>query len=237
MSLLAQNSISHFNPAGKTVFLQMKPEEKSFSIGRPGTVVITLAAIFLLVVLLLVFILKDSGLDEEVFSGLSGHITPARTRFFKDISFLGNHRFLIPANLLLIAYLIIKKNYWWAIGVTVVALSSLGIMSLLKNLIGLHRPSMPLVDGITNYGFPSGHSFMSVAFYGFLIVIAEKFIGNKTQRWVIVSFLTLLILLIGFSRIYLRVHYTTDVIAGWSAGILWFAISLFFLERIKTRRA
>lgn len=214
----------------------MKAEQPSFNITRLTFVIIVLAAIFLLAVVLLVFVFNNDQVDEKIFMGLSDHITPARTSLLKDISFLGNHRFLIPANLILIAYFLFKKNYWWAIRTAAVALSSLGIMSLLKNLIQRVRPPMPIVNGITNYGFPSGHAFMSIAFYGLLIVIAVRFISNKTQRWVIISFLVILILLIGFSRIYLRVHYTTDVIAGWSVGILWMTACLFILEKIKTGR-
>lgn len=214
----------------------MKAEETSFKIGRPAIALIVTAAIFLLAVIMVVFVLGNDQLDKKIFTILSDHITASRTGLLKDISFLGNHRFLIPANLILITYFLIKKKYWWAIGVAIVALSSLGIMSLLKNLIQRVRPPEPIVDGITNYGFPSGHALMSIAFYGLLIVIAVQFITNKIQRWVIISFLVILILLIGFNRIYLRVHYTTDVIAGWSVGILWMIACLFILEKIKTGR-
>lgn len=214
----------------------MKAEETSFKIGRLVIALIITAAIFLLAVILVVFVLDNDELDKKIFTTLSDHITATRTRLLKDISFLGNHRFLIPANLILIVFFLISKNYWWAIRVTVVALSSLGLMSLLKNLIQRVRPPEPMVDGITNYGFPSGHALMSIAFYGLLIVIAIHFIYDKIQRWIIISFLIILILLIGFSRIYLRVHYTTDVIAGWSVGVLWLVTCLFFLEKIKTRK-
>jgi undecaprenyl-diphosphatase len=145
---------------------------------------------------------------------------------------LGNHRFLVPANLLLIAYFIIIKNKWWAIRVGGVALSSLGLMSVLKNLIQRDRPAMPLVDGITNYGFPSGHALMSVAFFGLLIMWTAETIKKKAQKNLIIGFCIFLVVVIGFTRIYLRVHYTTDVIAGWCAGIIWLGISVLLIEKL-----
>ena len=153
----------------------------------------------------------------------------------KAVSFLGNHIFLIPANLLFIAYLIFRKNKWEAITAGVVALSSLVLMSLLKNLIQRHRPASPLVEGITNFSFPSGHAFMSVAFYGLLVWWALSSIKNKWQQRILISFLLFLIFIIGFSRIYLRVHYTTDVVAGFCMGTIWLIISLIIMDTIQAR--
>lgn len=214
----------------------MRPEETSFRIDKPATIIVILATVVLLGILLFVFVFNNHWLDEEMFGILSDTISPSRTRIFKDISFLGSHRFLIPANLILIAIFIIKKYYWWAFRVGMVSLSSLGLMSLLKNLVQRNRPSMPLVDGITNFGFPSGHAFMSVAFFGILIVWAKESVTGKLHQTLIILFYIIMVLLIGFTRIYLRVHYTSDVIAGWSTGILWLVTCLFLLDRIKDKR-
>ena len=108
-------------------------------------------------------------------------------------------------------------------------------MSLLKTLIHRHRPAEPLVDGITNFSFPSGHAFMSVAFYGLLAYRAAVIIKKRKQRQLIIIFFMLFILAVSFTRIYLRVHYTTDIIAGLSVGTAWLILSLAALEKIQAK--
>lgn len=124
-----------------------------------------------------------------------------------------------------------------AIRTGTVLLSSLLVMSLLKSLIKRQRPPDPLVDGITNYSFPSGHAFMSVAFYGLLIWYATIYIRTKWLQRVVIFLLLLLIAAIGFSRIYLRVHYATDVIAGICLGFVWLDFCLWFIDNKQTSRS
>lgn len=180
-----------------------------------------------------VLIAGNTSPDEKIFNAIAPYITDARTNFMKCVSFLGNHKFLIPANLLFIAFLIVRGGKSDAIAAGAIALSSLGSMSLLKNMVGRHRPPAPLVDGITNFSFPSGHAFMSVVFYGLLVWWAVRFARNRVVKISTVIFLSLLILLISFSRIYLRVHYTTDVVAGLCAGICWLWFCLWLTNKIK----
>jgi undecaprenyl-diphosphatase len=147
------------------------------------------------------------------------------------ISLLAKHSFLIPVIFLLIAFFLIKNNKRMAIRTSFVLLSSLLLMSLLKRLIQRQRPPDPLVDGITNYSFPSGHAFMGVAFYGLLIWYASVYISNKWLRRMVIVSLLLIIASIGFSRIYLRVHYATDVIAGVCIGFVWLDFCLWFIDK------
>lgn len=189
------------------------------------------ALLTLIFVIWLVFIANNTRPDEVVFELVSPYTNGDRTEWMKKISFLGNHQFLIPANLLLIAFFVYVKKHKDALLVAVVALSSLGLMSLLKNMIRRYRPSSPLVDGITNFSFPSGHALMSVAFYGLLSIYAVKRIHNPVIKASILLLLFAIILLIGFSRVYLRVHYTTDVIAGFSIGTCWMLFCFWLLNK------
>lgn len=197
---------------------------------------------FLLVLLPALFIswLVFSGnshtVDEGVFENVSPYTTPERTQLMLLVSFLGKHSFLIPANVLLLLLFIFTKNRKAAITVAIVSLSSVTVMSLLKRTFQRHRPAGPLVDGITNFSFPSGHAFMSVAFYGLLIWWASVSIQNKWLRWSFTALLCLIILTIGFSRIYLRVHYTTDVLAGFFFGAAWLMISFFLADKLERSR-
>ncbi|MDZ4793718.1 MAG: phosphatase PAP2 family protein [Bacteroidota bacterium] len=189
-------------------------------------------ALFLVVFLVwVVFIYGRNSFDQSAFLLIGPYTTETRTALMRFISFLGKHTFLIPAIILLIGFFLYRKNKWMAIRTTTVLLSSLLLMSLLKTLIKRKRPPDPLVEGITNFSFPSGHAFMSVAFYGLLIWFSSVYIRDKWTRRIITFFLLLIIAGIGFSRIYLRVHYATDVIAGICFGFLWLDFCLWFIDK------
>lgn len=178
-----------------------------------------------------VFVQKSRALDETLLQSIAPYIRSGRTAFMKAATFLGNHKFLVPANLLLIGILFFRKEKGMALTVFIVAISSLLLKLGLKELFQRPRPADPLVEGITNYSFPSGHALMSIAFYGLLIWMAGKYIKNRSLRIGLIVFLVLLIGLIGFSRLYLRVHYPSDVIAGYCIGILWLWCCLLVTRR------
>jgi len=208
---------------------------KTIIVKTSAYLLIALAILFITIITCFIFIYYKGSMDQYVFEAIRPHITNARTDIMIFISFFGNSLFLIPANLLLIIFYIFKKNRWLAVTVFSIALSSLSIMSILKNLIKRSRPDSPLVQGITNFSLPSGHAIMSVTFFGLLIWLEVIHITNKWIRGIVVSFLSILILLICFSRIYLRVHYTTDVIAGLAMGLFWLIVCLWIINRIELR--
>jgi membrane-associated phospholipid phosphatase len=181
-----------------------------------------------------VFHLRDTELDFRVFNYLSQHVNETNNSIMQGITFLGKHEFLIPANLFLIFYfLVVKKHKWYSIKVPAIALSSLALMFLLKNLFGRERPLTPLLEEARGLSFPSGHALMSVTFYGLIIYIIWQTVRNEKLRLGLTVAMILLILLIGFSRIYLRVHYTTDVIAGFCMGFLWLVLSIWVIDRFE----
>lgn len=184
------------------------------------------AALLFLTVVILVFVRHNTLPDDTVFAFIGPYRSTGFTDIMNFISFYGNHNFLVPANLLLVIYFFVKKNKQLALLTLLIALSSLGLMSLIKNLVERHRPDAPLVAGVTNYSFPSGHAFMSVAFYGLLIWLALTYMTNQWKQRLFILFLLVLMLTIGFSRIYLRLHYTTDVVAGFCLGTIWLLLLL-----------
>lgn len=202
-----------------------------YKTGYRDTMLVSAAFLIPLFMTWTVFISGSSMIDDKAFAVIAPVISPSLTEFVKAVTFLGTHDFLIPANLVLIAFLIYRKKNKLAWHTAVIALSSLGLMSLLKNLFRRKRPDHPMVEGVTNYSFPSGHAFMSVAFFGLLIWLTIKYIKDKKTRIAIIVILSLLILLIGYSRIYLRLHYATDVIAGFGMGICWLYTCLYLLNR------
>jgi membrane-associated phospholipid phosphatase len=181
-----------------------------------------------------IFVLKDENFDYRVFDFLKSYVSERNNDIMLFITFLGKHGFLIPANIaLIIFFLFIKKHRWYTIKVPAIALSSLALMIVLKNLFGRNRPDIPLLQEAKGLSFPSGHALMSVTFYGLLIYIIWNTVKTPWLKWTISGLLLLLIFLIGFSRIYLRVHYPSDVLAGFATGFLWLVIAIFTVKRIE----
>ena len=201
-------------------------------------VLITLAA-FSAIIALIVFsirkpIRKHKPTDMLIFDKIKPHVNAVNNRIMLFITFLGKHQFLIPANLFLISYfLLVKKQNWFSIRVITIAISSLVLMLLLKQLFQRKRPLSPLLKAAKGLSFPSGHAIMAVTFYGLLIYILQHSITIDWLKWFATILVVALIISIGFSRIYLRVHYASDVAAGFIIGILWLLISLAVLKWLE----
>ena len=181
-----------------------------------------------------VFVLEKTEFDARAFEALGGYVNPLNNEVMHFFTFLGTHYFLIPANLVLVGwFLFVRPHKWYSIKVPAIAISSLIIMLLLKEFFGRDRPLIPLLETARGFSFPSGHAFMSTTFYGLLAYLAWQHIPNRVLRLALGTALWLLILIIGLSRIYLRVHYTSDVLAGLSLGIVWLMISLTAIRQIE----
>ena len=116
--------------------------------------------------------------------------------------------------------------------------ANLGISTLLnqilKYIVQRPRPTEFRIIDESGYSFPSGHSMVSAAFYGFLIYLIYKNVKNKYLKWTLITMLSILIISIGTSRIYLGVHYTSDVLAGFLISISYliiFTTSITFFEK------
>ena len=184
----------------------------------------------------MVFVHQRTDFDESVFDLVKPYITSARTSFMLFITFLGKHNFLIPFNFLLIGYFIYKKRKWFAIRIAALSLSSLLLKIILKVSFQRERPPTPVVEKVSGYSFPSGHALIGIVFYGLLVYVVWHEVKIKWLRYLLSGVLFMLILLISFSRIYLRVHYASDVIAGLSIGFIWLILSLLVIGRIEKGR-
>ena len=134
----------------------------------------------------------------------------------KFITNFGGAFFLIFLSLFL---LIVIKNKKIGLLINLNLLISASINFTLKNILQRERPTEFRLIDEKGYSFPSGHSMVSMAYYGFLIYLIYKYVKNKKLKYILISGLILLIILIGTSRIYLGVHYTSDVIAGFLVSI------------------
>lgn len=195
-----------------------------------------IASLFVFVIIsLMVFAVHYYWIDNWVLASVNQTANNTITQFMRFITFYGNHTFLVPANLLVIVVLLYYKQKKWATANAIAALAGVGIMSILKKIFARHRPSHPLVEGISNFSFPSGHAMMSFLFYGMLILLCLQFLNKKAYKTVAIFLLVTIILLIGLSRLWLRVHFITDVLAGYAMGLCWLSVSILLSEKIWSR--
>ena len=145
------------------------------------------------------------------------------------VTFLGTGSFLIPSYMLIIIYLLRKNCSTHAWLVAVMAISGLLLGWVLKELFHRSRPLFPLVSGAGGYSFPSGHALGGFIFSGVLICLVWQTERKTHHKWMFVTLITALGAMIGLSRIYLHVHYATDVMGSLLVTLIWFSLlNLFF---------
>ncbi|RLG10216.1 hypothetical protein DRN73_08395 [Candidatus Pacearchaeota archaeon] len=106
------------------------------------------------------------------------------------------------------------------------------LKAFVKDLIQRPRPISSLIP-VSGYSFPSGHALISIIFFTSLIYFFKDNIKNKNLRYTFITINILLFLLIGFSRIYLNVHWFSDVLGGFLLGLFWIGFSILFFKIIK----
>jgi membrane-associated phospholipid phosphatase len=215
--------------------VQKKSWLSIFTIELLFTLLLLLALIVFIYAARMVFVVERSDLDETIFNAVAPHTSTGMTRFMSFITFLGKHTLLIPLNIVLIAFFLYKKHKWFAIRITTLSLSSVSLSFSLKAFFQRERPDLQLIGNVGGYSFPSGHALISAVFYGLFVYIIWHEVKHKALRIFLVITLILLILLISFSRIYLRVHYPSDVIAGLCVGFIWLVISIRVIHRIEKK--
>lgn len=173
------------------------------------------------------------GIDKIGFAFAARISSSVMDTIFEGITFFGSRNFLTPAALLLSAYfLFIRKHRWHSLKIPVVALGSITLNLLLKYLFSRPRPLLPEVEA-SGLSFPSGHTMVAASFYGLLIYLIWNTVRSVAWRNVLVLLLSLFIVLIGFSRVYFRVHFASDVLAGFAAGFLWLVFGLWMLRKME----
>src|SRR5258708_15093795 len=106
----------------------------------------------------------------------------------------------------------------------------------LKEFFHRHRPALPLLKTIPNFSFPSGHALSSFIFCSVVIYLIDKGNLNIKWKWAFSVLLILFSICIGISRIVLRYHYATDVLAGFCVGFAWVIFSLWLERKLTARR-
>lgn len=174
-------------------------------------------------------LLHAYGLDEGILLAIQKLHTPERDRIMLGITFLGD-----PVVLLLICLgLKIGPLYYYrrseVTTLGIAAVGAIGLNYLLKVRFGRVRPALwKWIVDVGHYSFPSGHAMMSIVIYGFIsYILAKQFPQWREQ---IFALTVVLVVAIGLSRLYLGVHWPTDVVAGYAVGLVWLIVCILGLE-------
>jgi undecaprenyl-diphosphatase len=163
--------------------------------------------------------------DESIRNLVHGFASPPVTALMKFFSFLGSPLFLVILGAIVIASLLYLKHKRALVLFLISVAGELALDLALKAFFGRVRPAAffdyPLPS---SYSFPSGHAFGSLCFYGILAWLTAARLPNKAAELAIGILAALLIFFIGFSRIYLGVHFPSDVLAGYAAGLFWIGV-------------
>ena len=185
--------------------------------------------VMLFVCLIGFFALAEDVFHKEIMKGdIIGYRIISKLLMFrvstpiaKFITFFGSAIFLI---LLTVALIVIIKDRKIGLSIPLNLVIITILNQILKHILQRPRPTEYRIIEETGYSFPSGHSMVSMAFYGFLIYLIYKKVENKNLKWISILLLSILIVLIGTSRIYLGVHYTSDVLGGFFISISYLVI-------------
>ena len=184
-----------------------------------------------------VFLTARAGpLDREITLFVRGLESPFRNNLAIVLTFFGSHLFLIPATLV-VAYLLRAKGHPTS---ALLFFSSVAggfvLNALLKISFQRARPDLwPALVSEHTFSFPSGHAAMSTVFYGGLASVVFHQTDRRGPRILAVAGALIAILTIMATRVYLGVHWTTDVIAGFVVGIFWVVFSAIATEIVYRR--
>jgi membrane-associated phospholipid phosphatase len=174
--------------------------------------------------------------DLALATALHENATPAQVAVFKEITKLGNVSVVATVGLVVSLVLLIRRR-WLLLASWVITLVGGTLLNLvLKAHFQRVRPEFadPFVNE-SGWSFPSGHAMMSLITYGmgaYLLMLAL----NRPLKQVVVVVTVILVLLIGFSRLYIGAHYFSDVLAGYTAGALWLAVTISGTEVARRRQ-
>ncbi|KRN53850.1 hypothetical protein IV84_GL001171 [Pediococcus damnosus] len=166
--------------------------------------------------------------DQIIATFIQTNRTPGKTSFFLFITTLGNPLPHIGFILLLVAWLIYSKHYRLLSFAALALLLDTSGNQVIKQLIERPRPLHKLIS-IGGYSFPSGHSTGTTVLLGSIMIIAAVLVKTNWRRWLIYLGSFMGILLIGISRIYLNVHYPTDVLGGFLLGTTIVLLTAYFV--------
>jgi membrane protein DedA with SNARE-associated domain/membrane-associated phospholipid phosphatase len=173
--------------------------------------------------------------DLTIADAFHRHASPMGVAIAKGVSLLGSPAFVAAWGLVVVGLLLVRRQPL-LLGGWIAALAGGGLLDVaLKQVFHRTRPTwdVPLLTA-RGWSFPSGHAMGSLVAYGMLAYLLSREVHGR-RRLAVIACATLLVLLIGLSRMYLGVHYFSDVIGGYGAGAVWLAACVSGLEVVRRK--
>lgn len=175
--------------------------------------------------------------DQNITDYVISHRSPALTNYFIFVTHVGDiYGYLVVLVASVLISLLVFKRWKYVAQITIVlALSAVSNM-ILKRFIDRARPGIEHLVSVETLSYPSGHAMSAMAFYGFVIYLFYRFKMNLFLKVMVMLLLFLLILSIGISRIYLGVHFPSDIAGGFIAGFIWVVFCVILFDLIELFR-
>lgn len=211
-----------------------------FSHGERYGLDVTLAFIAITITLWIFLVLVEGvitqsdlhALDEAMQEFLANIPTPQLTRFVTFITDLGGTRGTVIGVFIVGIPLLLRRRWWSAFGLVFATAGGGAVVLGLKAFFARARPTESLID-VGGYAFPSGHAFTAMVFFGYLIYLSHRHFRSSVAQVLTTIFSFSMIMLIGLSRVYLNVHWLTDVMGGFVAGIAWLVLSILIVRHVE----
>ena len=219
---------------GLQSFLEKRLQRGVFT-GLPLTLFTLLLCILLATFVGITTAIVDSGpivrIDASFAQFLFHLRTPLLAQVFYDITALANQATIVVLGAAAVLYLYFKKERGYLHALILILIGTETSVYFTKILIARPRPLADIAYYIeTSASFPSGHSAIAVAFFGFVTYYLGLHSARRGAKSLVLIAGTLLIFAIGFSRLYLGVHYLSDVLGGFLIGGLWLTVGITFRE-------
>lgn len=177
------------------------------------------------------FLNFDTVIREWVYA----HRTAVLSGFFIPVTYMGNWQSIVLLGLVLLLYKGTRRDI--GLPFAVISLGSTVAYKVVKGFFQRPRPDIAvrLIEQ-GGYSFPSGHSMNGLVCFGILIYLIRRYCKNRKLADGLTVFLAVLITAIGLSRVYVGVHFPTDIIGGWSLGAVYLCLSIIILEKIRGKK-
>lgn len=176
--------------------------------------------------------------DSVIISYVQGLETAGLTQIMELFTFIGSAPFVIVLSLIIFVFLykILHHRRELILFIFVIA-GSVSLNYLLKLFFQRARPDLNRLIEISGYSFPSGHAMNAFTFYGILAFLLWRHLPIKFWRGILILFSSSMIFTIGISRVYLGVHYPSDILGGYVASAFWLSFAIYFFESFEKRKS
>jgi undecaprenyl-diphosphatase len=175
--------------------------------------------------------------DRTIIDNVQGLETPFLTIVMKFFTFIGSAPFVIVLSIFLLFFLYKVLHHRFELILFVAAIAGSAILNgILKQFFQRVRPDFHRLIDIEGFSFPSGHAMNAFTVYGIISFLLWRHIPSRLGRGALLLISTVMILTIGISRIYLGVHYPSDIVGGYFASGFWVTTAILFFQYYQEKR-